>query len=358
MKKIFNYIFVDGFRGMALGLFATLVLGTIMEQMGSLFPDPYKDLILAFAKFAKIMMGAGIGVGVAVKLKGSTLVTISAALAGTIGAYGDLLSNQSQQMITDTGILFHGSGRPLGAFIGAITAVILGNFLTSKLKESKLGLEILIVPLFSVIAGCTIGIAIGDDITRLMAWIGSFINWAIGKQPFLMGVVVSVIMGMSITLPIGAVALALSLNLTGLAAGAATVGCCCNMIGFAIVSQKENGIGGFLAQGFGTSMLQLANIMKKPIIWLPSIMASAILGPVSTMVFKMTNTTMGCGMGSTGLVGVLTTYQHMSLTEDGMLVVLKIAMMYFVLPGAISMFVNKYMRDHAFVKADDVKLNL
>lgn len=354
MKKLFHYIFIDGLSGMAFGLFATLILGTIMEQVGGLIPDPYGDLILVCAKIAKAMTGAGIGVGTAVKLKSSPLVTASALVAGVVGAYGSILAAATGTMLTDAGILLNGPGDPLGAFISAMTAITLGNLLTGKLK----GLEIILVPLFSIIAGSTVGLAIGDELSSFMLWLGSVINWATQQQPFIMGMVVSVVMGMVLTLPISSAALGIILNLSGLAAGAATVGCCCNMIGFAVASYGENGIGGLIAQGLGTSMLQVPNIMKKPLIWLPAIIASAILGPVSTIVLKMTNTAAGCGMGTAGLVGTITTYQNMTLTENWQIVLFKIILIQFVLPAAIALGVNGYLRKHNFIQDGDMELEV
>lgn len=354
MKKLFNYIFIDGLSGMAFGLFATLILGTIMEQLGGLLPDTYGDIVLVFAKMAKVMTGAGIGIGTAVKLKGSPLVTVSAAVAGMVGAYGNVLSTTTETIITESGILLSGPGDPLGAFIGAMAAITLGNFLTGKLR----GMEIILVPLFSIIVGSAVGLAIGDELSRFMTWIGSLINWATEQKPFVMGIVVSVVMGMVLTLPISSAALGIILNLSGLAAGAATVGCCCNMIGFAIISRKENGIGGMIAQGLGTSMLQIPNIVRKPIIWLPVIIASAVLGPVSTMLFKMTNTAAGCGMGTAGLVGSITTYQNMVLTEDWKIVFLKIVFMHFILPAAVALCVNGFLKAHNFIEEGDMELEV
>lgn len=354
MRKLFNYIFIDGLSGMAFGLFSTLILGTIMEQLGAIIPGAAGDFLLVFAKIAKVMTGAGIGVGTAVKLKGSPLVTVSAAVAGMVGAFGNTLSTNTGSIIVESGILFSGPGDPLGAFIGAMAAIVLGNFLTGKLK----GLEIILVPLISIVAGSGIGLAIGDELSSLMIWLGSLINWATEQQPFVMGVVVSVVMGMVLTLPISSAALGIILNLSGLAAGAATVGCCCNMIGFAVASLKDNGIGGLIAQGLGTSMLQVPNIMKKPIIWLPAIISSAVLGPVSTVLFKMTNTAAGCGMGTAGLVGTITTYQDMVLVEDWKTVIIKIVIIQFILPAALAMSVNGYLRKHSFVKDGDMKLGV
>ena len=173
-----------------------------------------------------------------------------------------------------------------------------------------------------------------------------------------MGILVSVLMGMILTLPISSAALGIILNLSGLASGAATVGCCANMIGFAVASYRENKVNGLLAQGLGTSMLQISNIVKKPIIWLPAILTSAILGPVSTMVFKMTNNATGSGMGTAGLVGQITTYQTMAASEDGVVVLIKILVMHFVLPAALSLGISEFMRKRGWIKNGDMKLSV
>ena len=189
-----------------------------------------------------------------------------------------------------------------------------------------------------------------------MAWLGSLINWGTEQQPFLMGVVVSVLMGMILTLPISSAALGVILNLSGLAAGAATVGCCCNMVGFAVASYRENKVGGLLAQGIGTSMLQVPNIVRKPVIWLPAIISSAILGPVGTMVFHMTSNATGSGMGTAGLVGQIMTWQVMTQTEAPAVVLLKILVIQFILPAAISLGVSEYMRKKKWIRFGDMKL--
>lgn len=173
-----------------------------------------------------------------------------------------------------------------------------------------------------------------------------------------MGILVSVIMGMVLTLPISSAALGLILNLSGLAAGAATVGCCANMIGFAVASFRENGWGGLFAQGIGTSMLQVPNIMKKPLIWLPAIITSAILGPVGTLVFGMTNNATGSGMGTSGLVGQLMTYQVMAETESPALVICKIILLHFIFPALISLCISEFMRKRDLIKTGDMKLDL
>ena len=173
-----------------------------------------------------------------------------------------------------------------------------------------------------------------------------------------MGIVVSVLMGMILTLPISSAALGIILNLSGLAAGAATVGCCCNMVGFAVASYRENKMAGLLAQGIGTSMLQVPNIIRKPVIWLPAILSSAVLGPVGTLVFHMTSNATGSGMGTAGLVGQIMTYQTMAPLEGGAVVLAKIIVMHFVLPAAVTLGISEFMRKRGWIRQGDMKLEL
>jgi uncharacterized membrane protein len=191
-----------------------------------------------------------------------------------------------------------------------------------------------------------------------MTWLGNIVNWSTEQQPVLMGILVSVIMGMVLTLPISSAALGLILGLSGPAAGAATIGCCCNMIGFAVSSYRENGIGGFFAQGLGTSMLQVPNIMKKPVIWLPAIISSAILGPIGITLFGMTNNATGSGMGTSGLVGQLMTWQVMTETESPWIVLIKILVFHFLLPGVISFVISEILRKKEIIKFGDQKLEV
>jgi len=191
-----------------------------------------------------------------------------------------------------------------------------------------------------------------------MTALGSLINWGTEQQPFLMGIIVSVLMGIILTLPISSAALGIILDLSGLAAGAATIGCCCNMVGFAVASYRENKVSGLIAQGIGTSMLQMPNIVRKPIIWLPAIISSAVLGPVGTLVFKMTNNATGSGMGTAGLVGQLMTYQTMVPQEGYVIVLVKIALMHFILPAVITLLVSEFMRKKKWIRFGDMKLDL
>ena len=278
IKKALDKIFIDGLSAMAQGLFATLIIGTIIQQIGNLIPGQVGTLVFLAGKVAASLTGAGIGAALAFRFKESALVVVSAATAGMMGAFaGNVLAGK---VLVDGAMVYAGPGEPLGAFLAAYVGIFFGHIVAGKTK-----IDILITPIVTIGTGSFVGILLGPPISRFMAWLGSLINWGTEQQPFLMGVVVSVLMGMILTLPISSAALGIILNLSGLAAGAATIGCCCNMVGFAVASYRENKFGGLLAQGIGTSMLQVPNIVKKPIIWLPAILSSAILGPVGTMIF-------------------------------------------------------------------------
>lgn len=347
MKKFF----IDGLSGMAQGLFATLIIGTIIQQIGTFLGGTPGALIYVVGKMAAAMTGAGIGVGVARKFNADQLVVVSAATAGMVGAFaGKLLAGQ---VLTEGNMLLIGPGEPLGAFLAAYAAIELGGLLSGKTK-----IDIILTPLVSIGCGSAVGLILGPPISTFMAWLGSLINWGTEQQPLVMGVVVSVLMGMILTLPISSAAIGVVLNLSGLAAGAATIGCCCNMIGFAVASFRENGIGGFIAQGIGTSMLQVPNILKKPIIWLPAILSSAILGPVGTMLLKMTSNATGSGMGTAGLVGQIMTWQTMVPSEPATIVLIKILVIQIILPAVVTLAISEFMRKNNWIKFGDMKLDL
>lgn len=344
-------IFIDGLSGMAQGLFATLIIGTIIQQIGLFVGGDYGNLIYMIGKVAAGLTGAGIGVGVARKLEAQQLVTVSAAVAGMIGAFASKLL--AGQLIVDGNLVLAGPGEPLGAFIAAYLAIEIGILVTGKTK-----LDIILTPLVCIGTGSVAGLVAGPPISKFMAWLGSLINWGTEQQPFLMGIVVSVLMGIFLTLPISSAAIGVILNLSGLAAGAATVGCCCNMIGFAVASYRENKLGGFVAQGIGTSMLQMPNIIRHPQIWIPPILSSAILGPVSTMLLHMTNNATGSGMGTAGLVGPLMTWQVMTASEDPMIVLVKMITIQFVLPAVVTLGISELMRKKKWIHPGDMKLEL
>ncbi|HIV42094.1 MAG TPA: PTS sugar transporter subunit IIC [Candidatus Mediterraneibacter guildfordensis] len=350
MKKFLDRIFIDGLTGMAQGLFATLIIGTIIQQIGTYCGGNIGDLIFTLGKVAAGLTGAGIGAGVARKLDAGHLVIVSAAVVGLIGAFaGDIMSGE---IMVDGALVLSGPGEPLGAFVAAYVSIEIGLLVSGKTK-----LDIILTPLVCIAVGSVVGLLVGPPISGFMAWLGSLINWGTEQQPFVMGIVVSVLMGMILTLPISSAALGVILNLSGLAAGAATVGCCCNMIGFAVASFRENKIGGLLSQGIGTSMLQVPNIVRHPQIWIPAILSSAILGPVGTMVLHMTNNATGSGMGTAGLVGPLMTWQVMTQTEPEMIVLVKILLIQFILPAVVTLLISEFMRKKKWIRFGDMKLD-
>lgn len=350
-KKWLNKVFIDGLSGMATGLFATLIIGTIIQQIGTLIGGQVGDTVYLIGKMAAAVTGAGIGCGVAHRFKEPPLVLLSAATAGMVGAFASKILAGS--VLVDGVIHFAGPGEPLGAFIAAYIAFEAGHLVSGKTK-----VDILVTPFCGIMAGSAVGLILGPPISSFMVWLGSLINWGTVQQPFLMGIIVSVLMGIILTLPISSAALGIILNLNGIAAGAAVVGCCCNMVGFAVASYRENKIGGLLAQGLGTSMLQIGNIVRKPIIWLPAIISSAILGPVSTVLLGMTSNATGSGMGSAGLVGQIMTFQTMAQTMQPSIVLLQIILMHFILPGILAFGISEFMRKKGWIKDGDMKLDI
>lgn len=350
IKNIFNYIFVDGLSGMALGLFATLIIGTILEQIGGFINHEVGTYLIAVAAVAKSLTGAGIGIGMAFKYKTSPLAGVSAAVAGMVGAFATKIIAGS--LLTGSGMLYSGPGDPLSAFIAAFFAIQVGKLVSGKSK-----LDIILTPATSIIAGCAAGLLIGPYAAKFTSFMGSLISWGMERQPVLMGIVVSVIMGICLTLPISSAALGIILGLSGVAGGAAVVGCSAQMVGFAVASYRENKLGGLLAQGIGTSMLQMPNIVKHPQIWIPPIIASAILGPISSAVLKMTCYASGAGMGTSGLVGQFMTYA--SMVESGVdpkTVIIEIAVMHFIAPALISLGISEFMRKKGLISFGDMEL--
>ena len=352
IKKFLNLIFIDGLSGMALGLFSNLIIGTILKQAADLIGGDVGYYLGVFAVMAQRLTGAGIGIGVAYKYKSSTYVTLSAAAAGMIGAYATAIISGS--ILSDGALVYSGPGDPLSAFIAALAGIAVGSLPAGKTK-----LDLLITPAVTIIAGGAVGIIVGPPVSTIMTRLGDIINWGTVQQPLIMGIVVSVIMGMVLTLPISSAALGIILGLSGPAAGAATIGCCCQMIGFAVASFRENGVGGLLAQGIGTSMLQVPNIIRHPQIWIPEILSSAILGPIAISRFVgMTNNATGSGMGTSGLVGQIMTWQTMSAVESPVLVLIKIFLFHFILPGLLTLVFSEAMRKKNWIKSGDMKLSI
>ena len=345
MKKYLNHLLIDGLSGMALGLFSTLIIGTIIGQIGNLIPNELGTYLIAISNFAKTITGAGIGVGVACKFKEGPLVTVSAAVAGMIGAFPN---------VAQEAFVLGKAGEPLGAFVAALVAIEIGHLVAGKTK-----IDIILTPLVAICSGACAGFIIGPPISKFMLWLGNVVNINVEAYPIVGGMAISVLMGIILTLPISSAALGVSMGLTGVAAGAACVGCCCQMIGFAVASYRENKVGGLIAQGIGTSMLQVPNIVKKPVIWIPAIVSSAILGPIAAAGLHMVNTPIGSGMGTSGFVGQIAAIPAMigAGVAPGM-AVLQVVFMHFVFPAIIALIVSEFMRKKGWIQFGDMQLRV
>ena len=243
-----------------------------------------------------------------------------------------------------------GNGGPVGAFIGAVIGAELG-----QLVSKKTPVDIIVTPIVTIITGGLVGSFVGPYVQGFMHWLGQVINEATMLQPLPMGIVVGVVVGMVLTLPISSAALCIMMDLSGLAAGAATAGCCAQMIGFAVISYRENKIGGLLSQGVGTSMLQVPNIMRHPQIWIAPIVASGFCGAVSAALLGMTNNAAGAGMGTSGLVGQFGTIAVMGGSAKTYLM---IAVVHFLLPALVALGVNQLLRRVGWVKDGYMKLDV
>ena len=346
---ILKYIFIDGLSGMALGLFATLIIGTIIGKIGSIIGGTIGGYIVIAGKFAQFMMGAGIALGMGYKLKKAPLVAISAAVVGMLASFAGKIVANNAAVIDYTKV-----GEPLCAFIASFVALEVGSLVAGKTK-----VDIIVTPLVAVASGALVALFIGKPIDTVMGFLREVIRYSGQQQPFLMGILVAVLMGVFLTLPISSAAIGLILGLDGIVAGAAVVGCCTHMVGYAVMSFRENKWGGLLAQGVGTSMLQMPNLVRKPILWLPPVIVSAILGPISTCALKITSTATGSGMGTAGLVGIFETVT--SLTEGGMgvwLAITEVVCFDMILPAALCLAISELMRRIGWIKYGDLKLDL
>ena len=331
MKKFFRKYIVDALSHMALGLFCSLILGLIIGQIAKIPGLDFLNFIAEALSAKSPLVGACIGLAIANGLACAPLVIISSAVAGALG---------------------YQFGGPVGSYISVIVASEAGMIISKKTP-----VDIILTPLVTIVAGGIIAKYCCSPINDFMLYLGSLINNATKLNPFLMGITVSVIVGCALTLPISSVAICVMLGIDGLAAGAATAGCCAQMIGFAVISYKDNGLGGLISQGVGTSMLQIGNIVRKTIIWIAPTLAAAILGPVSTVVLKMTNNALGAGMGTSGLVGPIATFATMTETgADPAILIIKIICLYFIGPAIISLGINSLMKKIGLIKPGDMKL--
>lgn len=357
--------FIDAFTGMSQGLFVTLIAGTIIKQLGNLIlkaATPAAEVVggalVTIGTIASFLMGAGIGAGIAKSIKGSNLVIFTGIVAGMIGAFS-LQFIEGNWIVTEGGSFLSvvSPGNPIGSYVVALIASELGSLVSGKTK-----LDIILVPL-TVIVSAMLATYVAWPFIKLIDLLAKGIELATAMQPFLMGIVIAASMGILLTMPTSSAAMwiAIAMSAPGsdamlLAGGAAVVGCAAHMVGFAVASFRENGWGGLIAQGLGTSMLQIPNIMRNPRIMLPEIAASIVVGPLATTVFKLRCNAAGGGMGTAGLVGVFGTIEASSGVIPDWQMWLGIVLLMFVLPAVISYFVALLLRKVGWIKPDDQKL--
>ena len=334
IRKLFKKYLVDALSHMAFGLFCSLILGLIISQIAKIPGLDFLKFIADSLSASSPLVGACIGLAISNGMAHAQLVQISSAVVGALG---------------------YRFGGPVGAYIAVIISTELG-----ELVSKKTPIDIILTPMVTIIIGGMLAKHCCSPINDFMLQIGALVNKATTLNPFLMGIIVSVIVGCCLTLPISSAAICIMLGIDGLAAGAATAGCCAQMIGFAVISFRDNGFGGLISQGLGTSMLQIGNIVRKPLIWLAPTLTAAILGPVSTLLLGMTNNAIGAGMGTAGLVGPLAAYAVMSPAAEasGMtwLLICKIAGLYFIAPAIISLCIHRAMVRLNWIRPGDMKI--
>lgn len=318
--------FVSALGYMALGLFSSLLIGLIIKTLGEQIGLSSFVEMGQFAMDPKIV-GAAIGVAVAHSLKAPPLVLFSAVFAG---AYGGFI------------------GGPAGSYVTVLLATEFGKMIYRVTK-----IDIIVVPFAVFMVGYYVGTFVGIPINNLMTSLGTLINWATEQQPFVMSIIVATVMGLALTAPISSAAIAFMLGLDGLAAGAAVIGCSAQMIGFATISYRENGISGIVAQGLGTSMLQIGNIVKNPLILIPPTLSGAISAPIAIGVFRMTNNQAGAGMGTSGLVGQFMAFETMGFSMRTLSLTL---LFHIIIPAIISLLVFYYMQQKRWIKKGDLLL--
>ncbi|MGD7054570.1 MULTISPECIES: PTS transporter subunit IIC [Bacillaceae] len=318
--------FIDGLSFMALGLFSSLIIGLIIKTIGD---QAGWTFLTDMGILAMSLMGPAIGAAVAYGLKAPPLVLFSALIAGAAGAQ---------------------LGGPAGSFVAALLATEVGKMVS---KETKV--DILVTPFVTILTGFLVATFIGPPINAGMSSLGSLIMWATEQQPIVMGILVAVLMGWALTAPISSAAIALMLGLEGIAAGAATIGCAAQMVGFAVSSYRENKMAGLLALGIGTSMLQVPNVIRNPLIIIPPTIAGMIFAPLGTTIFQMTNVKEGAGMGTSGLVGQIMTFSAMGFSVS---VLIKVVLLHILGPAVVSLAISEWMRKKAFIKEGDMKINI
>ena len=367
IKSLPKRYFIDAMGAMALGLFASLLIGTIFDTLGNYIPWDGLKLIASYAKSAT---GAAIGVAIAYKLGAHPLVIFSCAGVGALSnAMGAIIFDNAlvQWAATasdgEAGHIFYSAG-PAGAFFAVIIAAEIG-----MLVSKKTPVDILVTPVVTLLVGFAGAWIFCPLVSYLMYFLGIFIASTTTMYPLFMGIIVSVVVGIILTLPISSAAICAMIfspaavevatangTLEGLllAGGAAVVGCCAQMVGFAVSSFRENKWGGLVSQGLGTSMLQMGNICRWPVIWVPPTLAAAIVGPLSTMIFKLECTGVAAGMGTCGMVGpigVIASTEHSTMMWVGLAVCCLVA------PAVLSLLFSEIMRKLGWIKFGDMKLS-
>jgi len=332
-SRIFRRYFIDAMSAMALGLFSSLIIGTIMNLIARI-PGcgVLSTLASTITASDSVVTGAAIGAAVAWGLKQKPLVIFSAVSVGAIA--------------------YAAGGGPVGAYVAAVVGAELGGLISGRTK-----LDIILSPLLTIVPGGLMGLFVGPYLNDFMRMLGNMVNTTTEWAPFPMGIAVSVIVGMVLTAPISSAALCISIGIDGLAAGAAAVGCSAQMIGFAVASYRDNGFGGLLSQGIGTSMLQFGNILRRPQIWIAPTLASAILGPISTCLLKMTNTSVGAGMGTSGFVGQFGAIDAMSGQQPFVWTLIEILVMHFLLPAVLTLGIDAIFRKAGWIKPGDMTID-
>ncbi|MDO4488618.1 MAG: PTS sugar transporter subunit IIC [Eubacteriales bacterium] len=332
---------INALGAMAQGLFASLLIGTIISTLGERLGI---EVLVEIGTYAKSVTGPAMAVAIGYSLQAPSLVLFSLI---TVGAAANKLG---------------GAGGPLAVYVVAVVATELGKIVS---KETKI--DIIVTPLITICSGVLLSMWCAPAIGNAASSVGDAIMWATEQQPFIMGILVSVLVGMALTLPISSAAICAALGLTGLAGGAAVAGCSAQMIGFAVMSFKENKWGGLMAQGIGTSMLQMGNIVKNPKIWIPPTVAAAITGPIATCIFKMemNGAAIASGMGTCGLVGQIGVYTGwLSDIANGTKTAITamdwigLVLICFALPAVITLAVALVLRKKEWIKENDLKLEL
>ncbi|MCR4823644.1 MAG: PTS sugar transporter subunit IIC [Treponema sp.] len=354
MNKYAKRYLIDALSGMAQGLFASLLIGTIIKTIGQqllrLGTNPFFQFFIDAGNFATDahVVGAAMAVGIGFAMSLPPLVLFSLVAVGSAANV--------------TG----GAGGPLAVLVISVIAAECGNFVSKKTK-----VDIIVTPLVTILSGSLLTLLTAKYIGLAASSLGNVIVWATSLRPFIMGILISVIVGLALTLPISSAAICAALGLTGLAGGAAVAGCCAQMVGFAILSFPENRWSGLLSQGLGTSMLQMPNIIKNPKIWLPPTLASAITGPLSTCLFKMkmNGAAVSSGMGTCGLVGqigVVTGWfspSEAALNHGAQALSpsffdwLGLLLICFILPGLLSWAFGLVLRKIGWIKEGDLSLD-